>query len=316
MRYFLIALIAVSLALAGCAGFQKEQSTTVAASGVETLEEPSSEEFSLKKKIAVGRFTNDTRMASSFLTEGSDAGEKLSRAAADILSSKLSKTNRFLLIERQDSLVINNEQRVSNIQSYRIPADYMILGSISEFGRNTSGNVGLVDRTKKQTAYAKVTLRIVDTRTGMVIFGEEGSGEAYSEVGTVLGMGSQAGYDDTLTDKAIDAAISAVIQNLINKLSHDPWISYILSVENDVLFISGGALQGIKVNDEFNVFQRGKSVLNPQTNVPIELPGTQVARIRITDVIPGSELTELSVARIIDGAIPGEDLGNYYISDK
>ncbi|MBW6514888.1 MAG: CsgG/HfaB family protein [Candidatus Syntrophosphaera sp.] len=304
------------LALAGCAGFQKEQSTTISTSAIESPGSADQEDFSLKRKVAVGRFTNDTRLASSFLTEGSDMGEKLSRAAADILSAKLAKTDRFLLIERQDSLVINNEQRVSNIQSYRIPADYLILGSISEFGRSTSGNVGLVDRTKKQTAQAKVTLRIVDTRTGMVIFGEEGSGEAYSEVGTVLGMGSQAGYDDTLTDKAIDAAISAVIQNLINKLSHDPWISYPLSVEGDRLFMSGGALQGIKAGTEFKVYQRGKTVLNPQTNVPIELPGTLAARIVVTDVIPGSELTEISVARIIEGEIPADDLTNYFISDK
>lgn len=274
------------------------------------------ETYGLKKKVAVGRFTNDSRLANSFLNEGSGTAERLSRAANDILTVKLAQANRFLLIERYDQLAVEKEQRISDIQSYKIPADYLILGSISEFGRNTSGNVGLVDRTKKQTAFAKVTLRIVDTRTGMVIFGEEGSGEAYSETGTVLGMGSTAGYDDSLTDKAIDAAISAVIQNLINKLSNDPWRSYILNVEDGNVYISGAALQGIKAGDVFKVYKRGKEVVNPQTNVPIELPGTQIARIKVEKLISGNELTEISLASVIDGAIPATDLSNLYISDK
>ncbi len=316
MRYSAFVLIVGVLVLTGCATLQEEQNTTIVQSSTLQAQEPSPEAQILKKKIAVGRFTNDTRMANSFLTEGDDNPEKLSRAATDILSTKLVQSNRFLIIERQDSLAINAELRVSNIDSYRIPADYLILGSISEFGRNTSGNVGLIDRTKKQTAYAKVNLRIVDTRTGMVIFGEEGTGEATNEVGSVLGMGSQAGYDDTLTDKAIDAAISSVINNLINKLNNDPWISYILSVDNDRLFISGGALQGIKTGDSFTIYQRGKTVTNPQTNVPIELPGTAVAKIVIMDVIPGSELTEISVAKFVEGSIISSDLTNYYISNK
>ncbi len=316
MKYISLATLATLLALAGCAGFQKRQVTTVSTPDPALQTEQTKDTYTLKKKLAVARFTNDTRLASSFLTEGSDSPGRLSRAATDILSAKLAQTNRFLVIERFDSLAVNAEQRVSNIASYKIPADYLILGSISEFGRNTSGNVGLVDRTKTQTAYAKVTLRIVETRTGMVIFGAEGTGEAESEVGTVLGMGSQAGYDDTLTDKAIDAAISSVIQKLINQLDRDPWTSNILSASGGQLFMAGGALQGIKPQDEFFVYERGQTVLNPQTNVPIELPGKQIARIQVVDVIPGSELTEISAATVIEGSVPAENLGNYYISDK
>jgi hypothetical protein len=240
----------------------------------------------------------------------------MSKAATDILTAKLAMTNRYLLIERQDDMAISNEQQIANIQNYKIPADYLILGSISEFGRNTSGNVGLIDRTKKQTAYAKVTVRLVDTRNGIIIFGQEGSGEASSEVGTVLGMGSQAGYDESLTDKAIDAAISSVIQDLINKLAHDPWRSYVLNIEGDDVYISGGAKQGIKIGDTFKVYKRGKQVVNPQTQIPIELPGTQIATIQITQTIPGEDLTELSIAKVLQGSISALDLASLYISDK
>ena len=308
--------ICIALLFCGCAGWQGDPKSKTLAIDPEGSVPAQESAYGLKRKIAIGRFTNDTRLASSFLTEGADLGASLSRAANDILSSKLAKSGHFLLIERHDTMSIENERSISNIEAYNIPADYLILGSITDFGRKTSGNVGLIDRSKKQTAYAKVFLRIVDSHTGLVIFGEEGSGEAYSETGTVLGMGSRAGYDDTLTDKAIDAAISSVIQNLINRLSKDVWKSYPLSFEDNILYFAGGALQGIKVGDHFFVYRKGKNVLNPQTGIPIDLPGQKIATVEVISMVDGSELTELSIARVIEGEIEADELNNLYISDK
>lgn len=316
MKFRVSALLACVMILSACARIQKEEPQATLAVNPENYSKAVDEAITLKRKIAIGRFTNESRLANSFLNEGSGAKERMSRAATDILSAKLASTKRFLLIERGDDVAISNERQISNIESYKIPADYLILGSISEIGHKTTGDVGLIDRTKKQTAMAKVTLRIVDTRTGMIIFGEEGSGEASSEVGSVLGMGSRAGYDDTLTDKAIDAAISSVLQSLINKLSNDPWRSYVLSREGEEVIISGGAMQGLKAGDILKVYQRGRIVLNPQTNIPIELPGKQIGSIRIDSTLPGTELTEVSVATIISGDFSNIEPPELYVSDK
>ncbi|MDP2174152.1 MAG: CsgG/HfaB family protein [Candidatus Cloacimonadaceae bacterium] len=315
MRYMILYLFAVLLLLAACAGFSKEEKPTPV-SVIPQSETPQTQEtFRLKRKIAVGRFSNETRLANSFLSEGSNTSARMSRQATDILSAKLAITNRFILIERQDTLAISNERRISNIGNLRIPADYFIIGAITDYGRSVTGNVGMVDRTKKQTAYAKVNLRIVDTRTGVVIYGEEGTGEAYSETGTILGMGSQAGFDGTLTDKAIEAAINSVINNLINRLSNEPWRSYVLNVEEGFAFISGGALQGIKIGDVFTVYRRGKLVDNPQTGIPIELPATQISKIKVQKILPGTELTELSLCEIISGDLSG-DIKQMFVGEK
>jgi len=315
MRYLVSFLLILVLLLSACARNQAPAQETVTNLIQPNVAPILDDNFHLKKKIAVGRFTNETRTANSFLNEGSDTPQRLSKAANDILSAKLAQTRRFILIERQDDLTIDKEQQIANIQNYKIPADYLILGSISEFGRKNTGNVGIIDRTKKQTAFAKVSLRIVDTRTGMVIFGQEGAGEASSETATTLGMGSQAGFDETLTDKAIDAAISSVIQNLVYKLAADPWRSYILEKKGSQMFISGGARQGIKEGDMFSVYQRGKQVINPQTKLPLELPGTKLATIKVIQLIPGDEWNEISVAEVVEGQI-GADLGDLYISEK
>lgn len=313
MKYTAILAVLAMLLLGACAGFRNEG--VVIHGDNSALSSPVSQETHfLKKKIAIARFSNDTRMANSFLAGGGQDGEGLSRAANDILSTKLAATNRFLLIERQEQIRLDQEGRISGIERYNIPADYLIIGSISEFGRNTSGNVGLFDRSKKQTAYAKISLRVVDTHNGMIIHAEEGSGEAFSETGTVLGMGETAGYDDTLTDKAIDAAISSVVNNLISKLADEAWRSYLLDTDNGQLYISGGSLQGISIGDEFDIFARGKVVTNPQTNLPIELPGQKIGRLRVTNLVPGTELTELSEVRIIEGSIEGYNPIDLYIT--
>ncbi|HPM04439.1 MAG TPA: CsgG/HfaB family protein [Candidatus Cloacimonas sp.] len=315
MKYLAIIIMLPMLFLMACARNQAPAQETVTNLTPAPSTPVLDSEFHLKKKIAVGRFTNETRLANSFLSEGSDAPQRLSKAANDLLSAKLASSQRFILIERQDDLALDKEQRISNISSYQIPADYLILGSITDFGRKNTGNVGLFDRTKKQTAYAKVSLRIVDTRSGMVIFGQEGAGEASSETATTLGMGSQANFDETLTAKAIDAAIGSVIQNLVYKLASDPWRSYILEVKGKQMFISGGAKQGVREGDVFFVYQRGKEVINPQTKMPVELPGTKIATLKVVQLIPGDELNEISLAELVEGELNG-DLSELYVSEK
>ncbi len=316
MKIINVCVMLAGLGLFACAGFQSEAPTRYL--NIEPLPQQTQKEevYKLKRRIAVGRFSNETRAANSFLYAGTDMADRMSSAAYDILSTKLAMTQRFILLERQDTLMITSEQRIAGIEKMKIPADYLILGSISEFGTNLKGATGLIDRTKKQTAYAKVTLRIVDTRTGIIVFGEEGSGEAYLETGSVMGMGTQAGFDASLADKAIDAAISNVIQNLVNKLTSSPWHSYVLQANESQVYIAGGEKQGIKASDVFVVYKRGDVVDNPQTGYPIELPPTRIAKLIVIETIDGTELTELSLCKVIEGKIDPQDLKNIFVSEN
>ncbi len=101
-----------------------------------------------------------------------------------------------------------------------------------------------------------MNIRLVDVATGQVIYSEEGSGEAFSEAGTVLGAGSQAGYDSSLNDKVISAAISSLVNSIIENLTEKPWRSYILNIEDEVIIIAGGSTQGINIGDTFNISKR------------------------------------------------------------
>ena len=114
------------------------------------------------------------------------------------------ESGSFLVFERPDLGKIEQEQRLTG-QSNLIGVDTLILGSVTEFGRSTTGEVGFLSATKRQTARAKVEIRLADARTGQVFFSAAGAGEALAESGEVAGFGSRAAYDGSLNDKAIGA---------------------------------------------------------------------------------------------------------------
>lgn len=100
-------------------------------------------------------------------------------------------------------------------------------------------------------------------KTGLIIYSDEAKGEAELKTKETLGVGGKAGFDATLSDKAISAAISKLVENIINKCTNAPWRAYILAADENGVIISGGASQGISVGDRFAVKTRGKQVTNP-----------------------------------------------------
>ncbi len=272
------------------------------------------EEVSLKRKVAIARFTNETKYGQGFFYDKND--DRLGKQAMDIFSAKLASTNKFLLIERSDLVYLNNEKELTKVTELGIPADYLILGSVTEFGRKATSDVGVFSRTKKQTATAKVSIRLVEVKTGLIVYSEEGAGEATSEVGTVMGVGETADYDATLNDKVISAAIAKLVSNITVNLTNKPWRSYLLSYSEGNYFISGGAKQGIKIGDEFAVYKRGEKVPNPQTGITIELPGRQIARLKVLETVDGDILSEISICTLQSGELPKDNFINYYIQEK
>ena len=254
-----------------------------------------------KRKIAIGRFSNETRFGRSLLRDQHD--DPLGKQALDILSNQLVATGRFLVFERPDMERIEEENsRVGG--GDLIGVDALVLGSITAFGRSTSGKTGFLSATKLQLARATVDIRLADVRTGLVFFSTNGTGEATVESGAVAGFGSRAAYDATLNDKALTAAISATVNQLVTKLEARPWRTDILKVDGNRVFISGGERQGLKPGDELVVVREGERIKSGQSGMEITLPGHEIARIRILRQFGENETNEGSVAEVIRGSIP------------
>lgn len=261
----------------------------------------------LKRKVAIGRFTNETLYGRSVLLDDVDArGDAIGKRASDILASRLAETEKFLLFERIDADKIWSEIQAGGVEPRQVPVDYLILGSVTEFGRETVGETGFLTRTKRQRAHARVAVRLVDVRTSRIVFSEEGAGDSISEVGTVAGIGTRAGYDSTLDDKAISAAISKLASNLFENLLERPWQSAVLERDGAKVFVAGGKSQGLRAGDRLAVYERGKTVKNPQTGIDVELPGRKLAVLEVTELFGEDPLEEVSSCRVAEGELPAD----------
>ena len=268
-------------------------------------------ERTIKRKVANGRFSNETQYAKGLFYDKEN--DPMRKQALDILSSKLAASGKFILLEREDLDILVSE---AGEGMNKIGADYIILGSITEFGRKTEGEQRVFSSTKTQTVEAAVSIRLVEASTGLIIYSDEAKGYAETSSKQTMGIGGTAGYDATLSDKAISAALSQLVENIINKCMDKPWKSYILSVEDGTYIISGGASQGLVTGDKFNVYKKGKVVKNPQTGMDVELPGTKIGEITILTSFGDTPETELSFCTYEGEILDVENLMNYYIMDK
>jgi curli biogenesis system outer membrane secretion channel CsgG len=278
------------------------------------IQEIQKEEQSLKRKVAIARFSNETEYAKGVFYD--KANDPVGKQAVDILSTKLASTNKFILLERQDLDKILEEMKMDgNEGSQKVGADYLIVGSITEFGRKNVGDVNAFSRTKTQTVQAGVSIRLIDVSTGQIIYSEEAKGEAETTNKTVMGFGESTDYDATLSDKAISAAISKLVENIINNCMDRPWKSYFLSYDENGIVISGGKSQGLKTGDIYEVVEKGKSVKNPQTGMLIELPGKSAGKIKIDFTGGDNPQTEFSMVSFTEGSIDKQNLSNYFIKE-
>ena len=268
----------------------------------------------LKRKIALGRISNETHYGESFLR--GPQGDPLGKQVTDLLSADLVASGAFIVLERPDLGRLKDEAELTGVKMNVVGADVLLVGSLTEFGRKTTGENGFVSSTKKQVAFAKVDMRLVDVGTGQVFFTTSGAGEASTEASSTFGFGSRASYDGTLNDAAIRQAVSEAVNRLVNELSSRPWQTYFLSADKGRYFVAGGKSQGLKPGMTFSVMTQGEKIKSPQTGFFITLPGKEVAELRIESTFGETESNEGSVATLVGGSMQGYGLDQLVIRTK
>lgn len=274
-----------------------------------------SDSKTLKRKVAIGRFSNETQYAKGLFYDKDN--DPMGKQALDILSSRLAASNKFLLLERGDINALLAECQNNGNDFSSIGADYMIIGSITEYGRKTIGKSNGFSAEKSQIVEAAVAIRLIDLSTGLIIYSDEGKGESILTTKSGLFKSQSAEYDATLSDKAISAAINQLVENIINKCTDKPWRTYFLTIDNDAILIAGGRSQGLTPGDELIIKTKGKKVKNPQTGIIIELPGKPIGKIRIDECGGDTPETEYSFVSALDQLdINTDNMSEYIIEEK
>jgi curli biogenesis system outer membrane secretion channel CsgG len=252
----------------------------------------------LKRQIAIARFSNETRYGRTFQTD--ENNDPLGKQATDILSTRLVDSQQFIVLERPDIGKLQAEQSLLK-GAQLVGVDALVIGSVTEFGRSTTGKSGFLSSTKIQNAHAKVDVRLVDVRTGEVFFATSGTGDASTESGEIAGYGSRADYDGALNDKAIAAAVSDLVGRLVTRLQERPWRTDILKVQGTQVFIAGGARQGLKAGDALTVYRAGDQVKSAQSGFNVDLPPSAVGTLRVLSLFGDSQTNEGAICELTSG---------------
>jgi curli biogenesis system outer membrane secretion channel CsgG len=214
----LVLFCASTTIFAGCAATESHQAvetSSVASRGM-AYSGP-------KHRLVIGKFENKSPYMNGIFSDGTD---HLGLQAQQILKTHLSQTNRFTLMDRVNMKEIADEAKLSGKTQKITGGEMVITGAVTEFGRRETGGEalgGLFGKSKKQTAYAKIQVSIVDVTTSQVLYSSQGAGEFDMSNQSVLGFGSKAGYDATLNDKVLNLAMIEAVNDLVNGLERGRW---------------------------------------------------------------------------------------------
>ena len=177
----------------------------------------------LRSTLVIGKFDNRSSYLRGLFSDGVD---RLGGQAKTILMGHLQESGRFNLLDRDNMGEIAQEAKLAGKQQALKGADFAVTGDVVEFGRKETGDVqlfGILGSGKKQIAYSKVTLNVVNVLSAEVVYSVQGAGEYQLSNREVLGFGGTADYDSTLNGKVLDLAIREAVDRLVEGLEQGKW---------------------------------------------------------------------------------------------
>jgi curli biogenesis system outer membrane secretion channel CsgG len=176
-----------------------------------------------RSSLVIGKFDNRSSYMRGLFSDGID---RLGGQAKTLLMEHLQQTGRFDLMDRDNMDEIAREAKLRGKEQALKGADYAVTGDVTEFGRKEVGDqqlFGILGSGKKQIAYSKVTLNVVDVLTSQVVFSVAGAGEYALSDREVLGFGGDSGYDSTLNGKVLDLAVREAVDRLVDGVEQGKW---------------------------------------------------------------------------------------------
>lgn len=176
-----------------------------------------------RSALVVGQFANRSNYLRGMFSDGAD---RLGSQAKTILLSHLQSTGRFDVVDRDNMAQLERESKLQGAQQSIQGADYALSGDVTEFGRKETGDqqfFGVLGSGKKQTAYTKVVINVIDVRTSRIVYSAQGAGEFAMSNREVIGFGGTAGYDSTLNGKVLDLAIREAVDRLVEGIEKGQW---------------------------------------------------------------------------------------------
>ena len=191
---------------------------------VESVETYRSNYQGPRAALVVGNFQNRSGYQQGIFSSKTD---RLGNQAKTILKTHLQQTNRFSIVDRENLQLMQSEAALRGESQNIKGARYTISGDVTEFGRKVTGDkqlFGILGKGKTQTAYAKVSMLVLDNQTSEIVYSTQAAGEYELSNREVIGFGGTAKYDSTLNGKVLNFAIKEAVNNLVRDINNGIWV--------------------------------------------------------------------------------------------
>ncbi len=256
----------------------------------------------LKKRVAVFTFEDKTDNSWHWW-DGRSPGNGM----ADMLTTDLVKSGKYVVIERTEIAKVIEEQKLgqaglvteqSAVQMGQLlGVELAIMGAVTEFGFTTGGtgtriggiNVGV----KSQSATVAVDVRFVNTTTGEILAAdhvrkEESSGGLRIST-PEFGFNNRTDFDNSLVGKATRGAIDDIIALIEQQMEQLPWEGKVILVRDNSIYIKPGSDAGVQVGDTFVIYSKGEELIDPDTGISLGSVETKVGTVAITSIVSGGK---------------------------
>jgi curli biogenesis system outer membrane secretion channel CsgG len=255
-----------------------------------------------KPRIAVTAFENKVKQP------WGDPSWKIGDGLAEMLTTELMRTGRFIVVERQAAADVIGEQGLGQSGLVRretaaptgqmLGAQIVVRGAVTEFADATSGGGAGVQtgrigiQGQIQNAHVAIDLRLVDTTTGQVLASHSiakvvpsaGAGLG-ARVGTVT-FGGDA-FFQTPIGQATRAAMQEAVQRIMaatGSMAAGSGSFAIVQVEGPRAYINAGSAANVRPGDVYQVYSKGNELIDPDTGLKLGSSERPIGSIQITEV--------------------------------
>ncbi len=254
-----------------------------------------------RTRVAVTAFENKVRMP------WWDASWRIGEGLAEMLTTELLATGRFVVVERQAAADVVGEQALAQSGLVRretgaptgqlLGAQYVVRGAITQFEEQASGgSVGMQTNRaaiagRASNGHVGLDIRLIDTTSGQIVASRHvavavpGAGASLSAMGRQVTFGGDAFYQTPLGQATRSAVQQAVlfIAATTPAPSGAPTSWALVKVDGRTAYVNAGT-GAVRVGDVLRVYSRGEDLTDPSTGQRLGAVERAVGTLEVVEV--------------------------------
>ncbi len=260
----------------------------------------------------VSKYTGPRRRIGvvAFQNKAPYAQGRIGETATDILITELTKSGKFIVVERDKMDKLLEEQKLGQSGAIDpntaakvgkiLGLNAIVTGSVSQFGVKKEGKDFIISESKQQIVECTVDVRVVDAETGQVLLADSGKGVVRKASGKFLGMGNQSKYDETLEGEALRAAIVKFVDNIISQVNKKAWSCRVAAVKDGKVYLNAGQEAGLELGQKLKAFSQGADIVDPTTGLVLGQEEEELGTLKVSSFFGDNG----AIANVVSGSLP------------